>query len=144
MGIKDLLFKKVVDKMLKKTMSRVDLDSIAKKAKDGKYDIDMIIGMMEKLLGKEASEKMIKEIQKKVDNGEKMSMSVLMDLMSKVDLSKIRKEKSADPDHEIDSLRKDLTQFVSKKEADDIVSDATEIAEEYQKEEMELENENKK
>lgn len=136
MGIKDIIMNKMVNKILSRAMSNMDMNAIAKDAKNGKYDLDKMLGAMEKMIGKETTEKLIKEAQTRIDRGEKVSMSMIMDLMKKVDLSKI-KDKAESGEISADSLQSELKDIVGEKQTNKIFSEASEVVEELKDEEKE-------
>ena len=123
MGIKDA----ILNKMLGKMMKGVDMNIISKKVKSGRYDIDGVKSMLQKLIGKEASEKMISEIEKKVSKGEKVGMSMIMDLMKNVDISKI-KERTEDGEISAGELQSTLNGLVGKEQTKKIFKSANSVA----------------
>jgi len=134
MGIKDAILNKIINKMLSKTMSGDSIETVTKNAQNGKYDVDKIIGILERMVGKETSEKIIRDIQARSDRGEKISMSMIMDLMKKVDFSKI-KSKTESGDINASDLQSDLAELVGEKQTEKIFSDARDVVEEIKKEE---------
>lgn len=138
MGIKDAIFNKIINKMLSKTMSGDGIETVMKNAQNGKYDIDKIIGILERMVGKETSEKIIRDVQARSDRGEKISMSMIMDLMKKVDFSKI-KNKTETGEINASDLQSDLAELVGEKQTEKIFSDARDVVEEIKKEEKENE-----
>ncbi len=134
MGIKDAILNKIINKMLSKTMSGGSIETVTKNAQNGKYDVDKIIGILERMVGKETSEKIIRDIQARSDRGEKISMSMIMDLMKKVDFSKI-KSKTESGEINASDLQSDLAELVGEKQTEKIFSDARDVVEEIKKEE---------
>jgi hypothetical protein len=134
MGIKDAILNKIINKMLSKTMSGDSIETVTKNAQNGKYDVDKIIGILERMVGKETSEKIIRDIQARSDRGEKISMSMIMDLMKKVDFSKI-KSKTESGEINASDLQSDLAELVGEKQTEKIFSDARDVVEEIKKEE---------
>lgn len=123
MGIKDAILNKMLGKMIK----GVDMNIISKKVKSGGYDIDGVKSMLQKLIGKEASEKMISEIEKKVSRGEKVGMSMIMDLIKNIDISKI-KEQVEDGEISAGELQSTLNGLVGKEQTKKIFKSANSVA----------------
>ena len=123
MGLKDA----ILNKMLGKMMKGIVMDVLSRKAKSGRYDINGVKSMLQKLIGKEASEKMIREIEKKVSRGEKVGMSMIMDLMKNVDISKI-KEQVEDGEISAGELQSTLNGLVGKEQTKRIFKSANSVA----------------
>ena len=116
------------------SVSGDSIETVTKNAQNGKYDVDKIIGILERMVGKETSEKIIRDIQARSDRGEKISMSMIMDLMKKVDFSKI-KSKTESGEINASDLQSDLAELVGEKQTEKIFSDARDVVEEIKKEE---------
>ena len=127
MGIKDA----ILNKMLGKMMKGVDVDAITKNAKEGKYDLNKMIKLIENLIGKEASAKLMKEIQAKAEKGEKVSPSMVLGLIKNVDTSEIEnRAKSGEIDAE--ALQSTLSDLVGEEQTEKIFSEAAEAAKEFE------------
>ena len=134
MGIKDSILNKIMNKMVNKMMRNVDMNAIKRNAEDGKYDIDQVKGMMEKFIGKEASNSMVEELKRKAENGEKISMSMIMGMIKRIDLSKI-KDDTESGKITSENIQSALTELVGEKQTQKIFSEAADVAKEISEEE---------
>jgi hypothetical protein len=134
MGIKDSILNKIMNKMVSKMMRNVDMSAIKRNAKDGKYDIDQVKEMMEKFIGKEASDSMVEELKRKAENGEKISMSMIMGMIKRIDLSKI-KDDAESGKITSENIQSALTELVGEKQTQKIFSEAADVAKEISEEE---------
>lgn len=142
MGIKDAVLNKILNKMLGKMMHGIDMKTIEKNAENGEYDIDRITGMMEKLIGKDASKSIIEELKARAKRGEKISMSMIMGLIKHVNLSKIKDDAESGKINS-ENIQSALTELVGKEQSQKIFSEAAEVAKEINEEEKKEEEENK-
>ena len=126
MGIKDA----IINKMLSKMMGKIDMNTIAQNAKDGKYDINKMIGMMEKMIGKDASVNLMKELQSKIAKGEKLSMSSIMSLVKNINVSNIE-QKAENNEISPDELSEQLAGIVGEENTKEIFEQAKEAVEEF-------------
>jgi len=125
MGLKDKVFGKMLDKML----GGVDVNKIQQNAQNGKYDLNKMVMLMQNMIGKEASDKLMSEIQSRVAKGEKVNMKTVMDMVKNIDLSKVQ-EKAKKGEINVNDMKNTLSEIVGEKQSEDILKKAETIAKE--------------
>lgn len=131
MGLKDIM----INKMLSKMLGGIDMKAIANDAQNGKYDVNKMKQMLDGIIGQEASNAMISKIQKKIASGEKMSMSMIMDLIKSVDINSLTK-RAKNGDVRPEKIDTALSTLLGKAKAEKIFQDAQRAVQEIQDEEQ--------
>lgn len=88
MGLKDVL----MNKMAKKMMDKIDVNELSKNLDMNKVDKNKLIGILENLLGKDGTSKLLETMQTKLKNGGNKPIDEMMkDIMDSVDPNMIKK-----------------------------------------------------
>ena len=129
MGLKDKIFGKMLNKML----GGVDIKEIQQNASNGKYDVNKMIGVVEKMIGKKASDDLIRQIQEKASKGENINFSSIINIIKTLDLSKIEQQ-TADKNVDLKEMQGVLKDIVGEQKSKDLLKKAEEVAEEIAEE----------
>ena len=129
MGLKDKIFGKMLNKML----GGVDIKEIQQNASNGKYDVNKMLGVVEKMIGKKASDDLIRQIQEKASKGENINFSSIINIIKTLDLSKIEQQ-TADKNVDLKEMQGVLKDIVGEQKSKDLLKKAEEVAEEIAEE----------
>ena len=92
-----------------------------------------MIGVVEKMIGKKASDDLIRQIQEKASKGENINFSSIINIIKTLDLSKIEQQ-TADKNVDLKEMQGVLKDIVGEQKSKDLLKKAEEVAEEIAEE----------